>query len=311
MSAPDETAVAPADGPASRAGGRHAGPPARHLEVVVHPDAGMLAEATAARLLVRLLDLQSLRSPLHVALTGGSVGIATLRAVAASPVRDAVDWSGVHVWWGDERFVPADSPDRNERQAREALLDSLPIPPDNVHPIPAEDAVPDEHAAAAFYAGELARFSPLAGDVEDETASGGVAPAGDEAVVPSERAAAHDEPAALPVAPSFDVVLLGVGPDGHVASLFPGHASLHDEARTVLGEPDSPKPPPRRISLTFPVIRSAREVWLVVAGEDKADAVARALSGAPVEETPAAAALGTERTYWLVDVAAASKIPTA
>ena len=271
MSAPDETAVAPADGPASRAGGRHAGPPARHLEVVVHPDAGMLAEATAARLLVRLLDLQSLRSPLHVALTGGTVGIATLRAVAASPVRGAVDWSGVHVWWGDERFVPADSADRNELQARQALLDALPIPAGNVHGIPAEGQAPDEHAAAAAYAAELARF----GD---------------------------------PV-PELDVLLLGVGPDGHVASLFPGHATLHDEVRTVVGEPDSPKPPPRRVSLTYPAIRAAREVWLVVAGEDKAEAVARAVAGAPADEVPAAGALGTERTLWLVDVTAASKIP--
>ena len=212
------------------------------------------------------------------------VDVATLRAVAASPVRGAVDWSGVHVWWGDERFVPADSPDRNELQAREALLDALPIPADNVHPIPAERPVLDEHTAAAVYAAELARHSTAA--VPEAT---GQAP---------------------PAVPEFDVLLLGVGPDGHVASLFPGHATLRDESRTVVGEPDSPKPPPRRVSLTFPAIRTAREVWLVVAGEDKADAVARALSGAPVEEIPAAGALGTERTLWLVDVAAASKIPT-
>ena len=281
----DAVAARPDDPPpAPRTPGRHAGPPARHPEVVVHPDAAALAEATAARLLVRLLDLQSLRSPLHVVLTGGTVGIATLRAVAASPVRGAVDWSGVHVWWGDERFVPADSPDRNELQAREALLDALPIPADNVHPIPAERPVLDEHTAAAVYAAELARHSTAA--VPEAT---GQAP---------------------PAVPEFDVLLLGVGPDGHVASLFPGHATLRDESRTVVGEPDSPKPPPRRVSLTFPAIRTAREVWLVVAGEDKADAVARALSGAPVEEIPAAGALGTERTLWLVDVAAASKIPT-
>ena len=278
----------------------------------MHPDGATLAEATAARLLVRLLDLQSLRSPLHVVLTGGTVGIATLRAVAASPVRDAVDWSGVHLWWGDERFVPADSPDRNERQAREALIDALAIPPDNVHPFPAEGQVPDEHAAAAVYAAELARFSPLADEVEDETASGGVAPASDEGT-PSEVASPGvssptGEPAVVAV-PAFDVVLLGVGPDGHVASLFPGHASLHDESRAVLGEPDSPKPPPHRVSLTFPALRAAREVWLVVAGEDKADAVARAPAGSPVDETPAAGALGTDRTCWLVDVAAASRIP--
>jgi 6-phosphogluconolactonase len=269
--------------------------------VVVHPDAATLAEATAARLLVRLLDLQSVRSPLHVVLTGGTVGTATLRAVAASPVRGAVDWSGVHVWWGDERFVPADSPDRNERQAREALLDALPIPAQNVHAIPADGPVPDEDAAAAAYASELAAFSPL--DDEAVTPRGGVAPANE----PAPRSDARTGP--VPAVPAFDVLLLGVGPDGHVASLFPGHPTLHDESRTVVGEPDSPKPPPRRVSLTYPAIRAAREVWLVVAGRDKAEAVAAALSGARVDEIPAVGALGTERTLWLVDVLAASRIP--
>jgi 6-phosphogluconolactonase len=324
MSAPDEVAttsqrpdeLAPAahgelpvvltsDGPR----GRHAGTRARHVEIVVHPDATSLAEATAARLLVRLIDLQSLRSPLHVALTGGTVGTATLRAIAASPVRGAVDWSGIHVWWGDERFVPADSPDRNDGQAREALLHTLPIPPANVHAIPAEGAVPDETAAAAAYAAELARFSPLDDEVDDVSPSGGVAPRD------SQDGAAEAGPAAAPASPpavpEFDVLLLGVGQDGHVASLFPGHPTLHDDARTVVGEPDSPKPPPRRVSLTYPAIRAAREVWLVVAGDDKAEAVAAALTGARIDEIPAVGAVGTERTLWLVDVAAASKIPTA
>lgn len=299
--------------------GRHAGTRARHVEIVVHPDATTLAEATAARLLVRLLDLQSVRSPVHVVLTGGTLGIATLRAVAASPVRDAVDWSGVHVWWGDERFVPADSPDRNERQAREALLDGLPLPVGNVHAMPAEGEVPDEEAAADAYARELARFSSLEDDVDDASPSGGVAPQDDGATLGRDTSATEPAsagvaagrttaPTALPV-PEFDVLLLGMGPDGHVASLFPGHPTVHVANRTVAGEADSPKPPPRRVSLTYPAIRAAREVWLVVAGEEKADAVAKALSGVPVEATPAAGAVGTERTLWLLDVAAAGAIP--
>lgn len=282
MSASDELTGLRVEPPA-RPSGRHAGLPARHVEVVVHPDPAALADATAARLLVRLLDLQSVRSPLHLVVTGGTVGIATLRAVAASPVRGAVDWTGVHVWWGDERFVPADSPDRNERQAREALLDALPIPAENVHAMLPEGTASDEDASAAAYAAELARFAPAAELTGDATGK--------------------------PAVPEFDVLLLGMGPDGHIASLFPGHATLHEEIRTVVGEPDSPKPPPRRVTLTYAAIRAAREVWLVVAGEDKADAVARALSGAPVEETPATGALGTERTLWLVDVAAAGAIP--
>lgn len=280
-------------------------------EVVVHADAGLLAEATAARLLVRLVDLQSRRSPLHVVLTGGTVGIDVLRAAAASPVREAVDWSGVHVWWGDERFVPADSPDRNERQAREALLDSLPIPPGNVHPMPAQGQAPDEHAGATAYAAELARHAPGGGD-GDATPSGGVAPAADnpDAAEPANRTVFGRRESGAPAVPEFDVLLLGVGPDGHVASLFPGHATLAVADALVVGEPDSPKPPPRRISLTYPAIRAAHEVWLVAAGESKAAAVAAALSGAPVEETPAAGARGTNRTLWLLDVAAASAIPT-
>jgi 6-phosphogluconolactonase len=296
--------------------GRHAGTRARHVEIVVHPDATAVADATAARLLVRLIDLQSVRSPLHVVVTGGSLGIATLRAVAASPVRDAVDWSGVHVWWGDERFVPADSPDRNERQAREALLDGLPIPAGNIHGMPAEGTVPDQDAAAVVYAHELARFSARDDGVDDASPSGGVAPRdeaiGEPFVSPASAGAppVHADPSRdLPAVPEFDVLLLGMGPDGHVASLFPAHATVHVADRTTVGEADSPKPPPRRVSLTYPAIRAAREVWLVVAGEEKAGAVAKALSGAPVEEIPAAGAVGTERTLWLLDVAAAGGIP--
>lgn len=240
-------------------------------DVVVHPDATVLAEAVAARLLTRLLDLQSHRSPVHVALTGGTVGIKALEAVSRSPLRDAVDWSGVHLWWGDERFLPDGHADRNETQAREALLDGLAaLPAENVHPFPAQsDEVPDPEASAAAYARTLAAFAP----------------------------------AGL-LAPRFDVILFGMGPDGHVASLFPGHDTVALTGVATVAEHDSPKPPPLRVSLTFDAIRASREVWVVAAGAEKAPAVAAALAGAPVRETPAAGALGTERTLWLVDAAA-------
>ncbi|MBD8058887.1 6-phosphogluconolactonase [Cellulomonas sp. JH27-2] len=243
-------------------------------DVIVHPDATVLAEAAAARLLTRLVDVQSHRSPVHLVLTGGTVGIATLAAVAASPVRDAVDWSQVHVWWGDERFVADGDDDRNETQARGALLDALgdALPAQNVHAMPAlSDDVATPEASAEAYAATLREHA-------DEGAD----------------------------APAFDVLLLGMGPDGHVASLFPGHEALGATGRATIGVHGSPKPPPLRVSLTFEAIRGAREVWVVAAGAEKADAVASALASVPVDTTPAAGALGSERTLWLVDAAAAA-----
>ncbi|WP_199421694.1 6-phosphogluconolactonase [Actinotalea solisilvae] len=246
--------------------------------VVVHPDAATLATATAARLLLRLVDAQSTHRPLHVALTGGTVGIRTLAEVAASPLRHAVDWTGVHLWWGDERFLPAGDADRNETQARAALLDALPVPASNVHPVPAADAAATPEEAAAAYADELARFAAPAADAVDD---------------------------AGPAVPAFDVVLLGMGPDGHVASLFPGHEALDVVDRTVVGVHGSPKPPPLRVSLTFPALEAADEVWVVAAGAEKADAVARALGGDEVSSTPAVGAVARTRTLWLLDAAAA------
>ncbi|WP_066588251.1 6-phosphogluconolactonase [Cellulomonas timonensis] len=244
--------------------------------VVVHPDAAILAEATAARLLTRILDVQSQRSPVHVVLTGGTVGIATLAAVASHPVRTAVDWSQVHVWWGDERFLPDGDSDRNETQAHDALLRSLGdvLPAAHVHAVPAPSAeVATPEQSAALYADELARWAPSGADV-----------------------------------PAFDVLLLGMGPDGHVASLFPGHSALEASGVATVGVHGSPKPPAERISLTFDAIHAAREVWVVAAGPEKAEAVALALSGAPVDQTPAGGAQGQERTLWLIDAAAAGTV---
>ena len=259
----------------------------RGSTVVVHPDAAVLAQATAARLLLHLIDGQSTHRPVHVALTGGTVGIRTLAEMATSPLLAAVDWSGVHLWWGDERFLAAGDPARNETQARDALLDALDIPAANIHVMPAADApgITTPEDSAARYAQDLAAFA------------GPVAPG----------AASGDD--AGPAAPRFDVVLLGMGPDGHVASLFPGHEALDVSDRAVVGVHGSPKPPPERVSLTFPAIEAAEEVWLVVSGAEKAEAAARALAGDDPHRTPAAAALGRRRTLWLVDVAAAGAHP--
>jgi len=250
--------------------------PAPARAVVVHPDAEVLAAAVAARLLTRLLDVQSVRRPAHVVVTGGTIGIAILAAVAASPLLGVVDWTGVHVWWGDERFLPAGDPDRNETQARAALLDALTgaLPAANVHPMLGPDApgIASPEDSADRYALELAAF-------------------------------AHD--GAQVAVPAFDVLMLGVGPDGHVASLFPGRAGLAVTGVATVGVHDSPKPPPERVSLTFDAIHAAREVWLVASGTAKAAAVAAALGGAAGAEIPAAGATARSRTLWLLDAEAA------
>jgi 6-phosphogluconolactonase len=245
------------------------------VEVVVAPDQETLAAAAAARLITRLVDAQSTRGEASVVLTGGGVGIRTLEQVAASPARDAVDWSRVDVWWGDERFVPADDDERNAKQAGQALLDALPFAPERIHPMAPSDGPDgdDLDAAARRYADELA-------------------------------AAADDGE----TVPRFDVLLLGMGPEGHTASMFPDSPAVQETERTVVGVEECPKPPPRRISLTRPAIAAADEVWLIVAGEGKAEALARALRDAGPVEVPAAAAVGRRRSLWLVDRAAAGQL---
>ncbi|MCK7621981.1 6-phosphogluconolactonase [Streptomyces sp. RS10V-4] len=255
-------------------------------QVVVHRDKELMARAAAARLITRIVDAQSARGSASVVLTGGRNGNGLLAALAEAPARDAVDWSRLDLWWGDERFLPDGDPERNHTQAREVLLDSVPLDPARVHPMPSSDGAygHDADAAAEAYAAELA------------------AAAGPEHY----RSAAAD--AGGPV-PSFDVLLLGVGPDTHVASLFPELPGVRERERTVVGVHGAPKPPPTRISLTLPAIRAAREVWLLAAGADKANAVAMALSGAGEIQAPAAGARGRGRTLWLLDEAAADQLP--
>lgn len=245
--------------------------------VVVHRDAALLAKAVAARLVTALVDAQAARGQASVVLTGGGIGIATLRELAASPARDAIDWSELDVWWGDERFLPAGHAERNETQAREALLDSVDLDPQRVHPMaPSDGKVGDDvDAAAASYADQLAK---------------------------SARPEDHG-----PV-PSFDVLLLGVGPEGHIASLFPGAPALYDD-RIVIPVRGAPKPPPTRLSMSFGAINAAREVWLITAGEEKAGAARMALGGAGPTQLPAAGVSGRARTLWLLDRAAASRLP--
>ena len=245
-------------------------------EVFVYASGDLLASAAAARAVTTLADAVAARGRAHLVLTGGGIGTKVLTAIAASPARDAVDWRLVDFWWGDERFNATGDPERNETGARTALLDHLDVDPSLVHVIPGPDGPDgdDPDAAAARYAAELA-------------------------------AAAHGAPGGGSV-PAFDVLMLGIGPEGHVASIFPGSPAAH-AGGTVVAVRNSPKPPPTRISLTFGALQAAREVWVLASGAEKAEAVAGALSGAGQVELPAAGARGRERTLFLLDEAAAAR----
>ena len=237
--------------------------------VVVGPDAGTLAATVASRLVAKIVDAQAERGTAGVVLTGGRIAGKVLQTLKDLPAAAAIDWSHVDLYWGDERFLPAGDGERNETQARAALLDALPLDPQRVHPMPASDGPDgeDAEAAAARYAAEL-----RLGGAE---------------------------------LPPFDVLMLGVGEDGHVASLFPDHPVLN-ETGTTAAVHDSPKPPPTRITLTMPAIQTADEVWLIAAGPDKTASVGRALNGDKL--LPAAHAAGVTRTYWLLDRAAAADV---
>ena len=243
----------------------------------MHHDAGLLAKAAAARLVTRLVDAQAASAAAALVLTGGGIGTAVLAELAAAPALGAVDWQHLDIWWGDERFLPSGHPERNEAAAEQALLRYVDTDPQRVHRMPGTDGPDgdDPEAAAARYADEL-------------------------------RAATRPEDHG-PV-PSFDVFLLGIGPDAHVASLFPGMPALYDE-RPVVAVRGAPKPPPTRLTLTLRAIRCARDVWILAAGQEKARAVRLALSDSGPVQVPAAGARGRQRTLFLLDKAAASELP--
>jgi 6-phosphogluconolactonase len=199
-----------------------------------------------------------------VVVTGGTVGIGTLAALARSTDASALDWTRIHVWWGDERFVPAGHADRNEQQARDALFSHVAIPAENMHTFPANHGQTVEQAREEFLAENVSGF------------------------------------------PAFDLVLNGIGPDGHAASLFPGLP--HGEGDDVIAVPNSPKPPAERLSFTFDALNRGRHVWIIASGVEKADAVARIVGDSPETETPAAALRGGVETVVWIDSDAASAI---
>lgn len=246
-------------------------------EVVVLPDPAALAGEVAQRLLGALADAQETRGRAALGLTAGSIMEQVWTALATADAA-AVDWSAVDVVWGDERFVPADSPDRNEAPAERLLFAHSPFSEATRIPMPPSDGLDgdDLDAAAERYAAALFDLLP--------------------AVSPG-------------VVPNVDVMLLGIGPDGHCCSLFPGHIALAVSGRSVIPVRDSPKPPPLRISLSFEGLNAAEEIWVVASGSAKAAAVADALGGADPMRIPSAGARGRRKTIWFLDAEAAAQLP--
>jgi 6-phosphogluconolactonase len=239
-------------------------------QLVLLPSASDVAADVGGRLVTKIVSIQASGGIPSVVLTGGTVGIDLLAKIRDSPSRGSVDWKRIDIFWGDERFVPDNDADRNERQARHALLDHVPVDPDRVHPMASSDGDfgADVDSAAAAYGRLVDTHGP------------------------------------------FDVTLLGLGPDGHVASIFPEHPGVYDD-RTAIPVRNSPKPPPTRISLTLPTIRQSAEVWVVTAGSNKADAVAMAFGGAGEIAIPAVGAVGRVRTLWFLDREAAVRLPSS
>lgn len=235
------------------------------------PDAETVAQRTAAHVARQLLSAREQRGVAHLALSGGTTPGRTYELLGAGPD----DLAGVEVWFADERCVGPDDVESNYRLAVETLLAADAIAPERVHRMVGELG-PDE--GARLYAEELERAFAGAGATE-----------------------ANDVPV-------LDVILLGIGPDGHVASLFPGAATLDADDRAVcLGVRDSPKPPPERITLSLAVLRAARECVLIATGASKADALAAAL-GEPSHHVPASL-LRRERLTVIADDAAAPAGP--
>lgn len=221
-------------------------------------------EAVALESARRLLDMMETRKGerFSLALSGGSTPQRLYRLLASPPWREQIDWNLLHVFLADERFVPHDHPDSNLRMARETLLDHVPIPAANIHPMPADGTVED---SAQRYEAELREFF-------------GESP------------------------PHFDALILGMGPDGHTASLFPGH--IHPKGPWVLPVHDSPKPPPTRLTLSLELINQARHVLFLVTGKDKSPAIASLRTHEEPVLPAGRVGLDQGELVWLLDEAA-------
>jgi 6-phosphogluconolactonase len=246
-------------------------------QVQVLADLPAVARAAAGRLVALARDAVLARGRFTVALSGGSTPRALFQLLAGESFRSSLAWDRIELFWGDERCVPPDHADSNYRMTRETLLGAVPIPPERVHRIEAERL--DHAEAAAAYEAEIARVL------------GGT-------------------PGGTP--PALDLVLLGMGPDGHTASLFPGTTALAERRRWVVVN-HVPKFKADRITLTYPILNRAAHVVFLAAGADKAGVLREVLEGPPDLERLPSQGIRPEAggPVWLVDRAAAAKLSTS
>jgi 6-phosphogluconolactonase len=242
---------------------------AKQRELLVVADPAALAKAAADRVMARI-DANQAR--IAICLTGGSSPKQLYALLASDAYRGRIPWDRVHWFIGDERFVPPSDPRNNMAMARKIMLDPF-APPSNIHPIPTDTGSPDE--SAERYAHELKSFYG-AERLED-------------------------------VRPLFDMVLMGVGPDGHTASIFPDYPAMGETERWVVGVPKANVEPfVPRVTLTLPALASCREMLFEVAGSDKHAILTRVLAG---ENLPANRARSKGETVWLMDEAARQENP--
>src|SRR5216683_6892354 len=241
------------------------------MHIAIYPDIDTLSYEAAQYIVGIATESIATRGRFMIALSGGNTPRKTYGLLGSEPYRSQVDWELVHIFWSDERCVPPDSPDSNYLMAHEELLSQIPIPVQQVHYMPADQ--PDRYAASQAYAEEMQRTFGTNG------------------------------------IPSFDLIQLGMGPEGHTASLFPHQASLHEQQRLVI--PVSvPKPPPDRLTFTPPVLNAARNVLFLVTGADKADALHAVLEGPyQPDEYPAQIVRPPQgEVVWMLDTAVAQNI---
>ncbi len=244
------------------------------MHIAIYPDIQTLS-TEAAQFIVRLANEAIVsHGRFTIALSGGSTPKATYSLLGSEPYRSQIDWTQVEIFWSDERCVPPDDKESNYALAQQVLLSNIPIPTNQIHRMPADTS--DRDAASQAYEREM------------------------------QRTFSTDS------IPNFDLIQLGMGPEGHTASLFPHQESLHEQQRLVMPV-NVPKPPPPRLTFTPPLLNAAKHVLFLVAGSEKADALKAVLEGEyEPDEYPAQIVRPVNGDgTWMLDTSAAGKLRKA